>query len=219
MRVQVPLAPREEGRRRDPGKAILRNSPACWVLTGLLLVLADSTARAQYPPAHIPDLNERSGLLMRFAGTKGTASSRSPARQFLQHPICRPGTDQASRRNQGPRTLRPGLEGRMHRECLSLLLREPGHNQGERVLSPLASLFPVLAGRHSPLPSGRNVLLHGELCADLRSRPDRSGARPLPLPLLLQLVQGGLIPAEPPVSASSPAPEASPVTTEQVLLG
>ena len=67
MRVPVPLAPREVGRLQDPVKAIVRNSLGCWLLTGLILVLAEPTARAQYPPANIPELHERSGLIMRFA--------------------------------------------------------------------------------------------------------------------------------------------------------
>jgi len=70
MRVSVPLARREEGRLQEPGKAMLRNSLACWVLTGLVLILVDSPAKAQYPPPHIPELHERSGLIMRFVGLK-----------------------------------------------------------------------------------------------------------------------------------------------------
>jgi hypothetical protein len=40
------------------------------MLAGLLFVLAESAAHAQYPPANIPDLHERSGLVMRYAGVR-----------------------------------------------------------------------------------------------------------------------------------------------------
>jgi hypothetical protein len=70
MRVHVLLIPPAARRSRVPGKVTLRSLTGSGMLTGLLLVLAGSTARAQYPPAHIPELNERSGLMMRFAGTR-----------------------------------------------------------------------------------------------------------------------------------------------------
>jgi hypothetical protein len=42
------------------------------MIAGLLVSVLSSAARAQYPPPHISDLKERSGLLMRFAGTQET---------------------------------------------------------------------------------------------------------------------------------------------------
>jgi hypothetical protein len=48
--------------------AIPWSSALGWVVAGLLIVLLQSPARAQYPPPHISDLKERSGLVMRFAG-------------------------------------------------------------------------------------------------------------------------------------------------------
>jgi hypothetical protein len=42
------------------------------MIAGLLVSVLSSAARAQYPPPHIQDLKERSGLLMRFAGTQET---------------------------------------------------------------------------------------------------------------------------------------------------
>jgi hypothetical protein len=37
-------------------------------MAALVVLLLDTSARAQYPPPHIADLSERSGLMMRFAG-------------------------------------------------------------------------------------------------------------------------------------------------------
>ncbi|QEH32550.1 hypothetical protein OJF2_10270 [Aquisphaera giovannonii] len=41
------------------------------ILAGLLVGMLPAAARAQYPPANVPDLQERSGLLMRFTGVRG----------------------------------------------------------------------------------------------------------------------------------------------------
>ena len=51
-------------------------------LTGLLLVLFGPTAWAQYPPPRVADLQERSGLLMRFAGVPETLPP-DPHRDFF----------------------------------------------------------------------------------------------------------------------------------------
>src|SRR5262245_28351100 len=60
------------GRARDqaPGSAAPRVPRASWAVAVWLMVVHHSPAFAQYPPPHIADLNERSGLLMRFAGTR-----------------------------------------------------------------------------------------------------------------------------------------------------
>ena len=42
---------------------------AAFCVAGLWLALADNPARAQPPQPFVPDITERSGLLMRFAGT------------------------------------------------------------------------------------------------------------------------------------------------------
>jgi hypothetical protein len=39
-----------------------------WTVAGLLVVLFQPPTRAQYPPPKVADLQERSGLVMRFAG-------------------------------------------------------------------------------------------------------------------------------------------------------
>ena len=49
--------------------AIPRTLVVGLALAGLIGVLSSSPACAQYPPARIPDIQERSGLVMRFAGT------------------------------------------------------------------------------------------------------------------------------------------------------
>ena len=67
MQVQVPRAPRE-GRRLEPGEAVREYSPACWVIAGLLSFWLPPPPRRSIRPANIPDLKERSGLMMRFAG-------------------------------------------------------------------------------------------------------------------------------------------------------
>src|SRR5262245_20059079 len=70
MRVHVPLALREDRCGRNSGRSIVRISSVCRMLAGLLFVLAESAANAQYRPANIPDLHERSGLVMRYAGVR-----------------------------------------------------------------------------------------------------------------------------------------------------
>jgi hypothetical protein len=61
---------REPGSHRASGKAALQVPRTSWVIAGWLVAMLHASALAQYPPPRISDLNERSGLLMRFAGTK-----------------------------------------------------------------------------------------------------------------------------------------------------
>ena len=192
MRVQVPLRPAGKCgpariRRRRPRVMPL----ACWVLAGLLLVVLDSTARAQYPPANIPDLRERSGLVMRFAGRAGAAAARSPARQLLQHPVCRPGADQASRRHQGPGALRPGLEGGLHRERLPLLLRQPGHWQGDRDCLPWHRSLRFFQGETHPFRPVGMYYSMGSYVPIYDLDPIAPGPGPYPYPFYFNWWKGG----------------------------
>ena len=54
--------------RPGPGVANSRRRAARWLWAGFLIAVVPASARAQYPPPKIPDLQERSGLVMRFAG-------------------------------------------------------------------------------------------------------------------------------------------------------
>jgi len=68
MQVKKSRAKRKETPGRFPGTLIVRLSRASWLMAALVVLLLDTAARAQYPQPHIADLNERSGLMMRFAG-------------------------------------------------------------------------------------------------------------------------------------------------------
>jgi hypothetical protein len=54
------------GRSAQPPR--IRLSRARWVMAGLAVLLLGTAARAQYPPPLIPQLSERSGLVMRYVG-------------------------------------------------------------------------------------------------------------------------------------------------------
>jgi hypothetical protein len=54
--------------RPCPLVATCRRRAAWWLWTGFVIAAVPASARAQYPPAKVPDLQERSGLIMRFAG-------------------------------------------------------------------------------------------------------------------------------------------------------
>jgi hypothetical protein len=62
MRVGWMRAGRSQMARRVPALV-------AFGIAGLWLALADNPARAQPPQPFVPDITERSGLLMRFAGT------------------------------------------------------------------------------------------------------------------------------------------------------
>ncbi len=68
MQVPQEQSVNEGARHRSWRPAILPARSVRLVMAGLLVVLFDSAATAQYPPPQIPELQERSGLLMRFAG-------------------------------------------------------------------------------------------------------------------------------------------------------
>ncbi len=63
----------------------------------------------------------------------------------------------------------------------------PGQSTVDSSSRPWRRPAAVLPGARSPIPAGRDVLPDGQLCPDLRSRPDCAGTRPLSLPVLLQL--------------------------------
>lgn len=74
MRVERLEAESKEIPGQSPGTPRARQSRASWVMVGLavLALLPDTAARAQYPPPHIPELSERSGLVMRYVGVPGS---------------------------------------------------------------------------------------------------------------------------------------------------
>jgi hypothetical protein len=71
MRLIMRPGARDGLRHRDAGTKLLR--PAALALAvGLAVLRLDASAFAQYPPANIPSIQERSGLMMRFAGLPGS---------------------------------------------------------------------------------------------------------------------------------------------------
>ena len=71
MQVPEQGGVRELAGCRPRGPLRPRLSPAPWTIAGLL-VFGINAAHAQYPSPHIQDLNERSGLLMRFQGNEAS---------------------------------------------------------------------------------------------------------------------------------------------------
>ena len=73
-------------------------APASRMLAGLaalgLWTLLPTTAWAQPPLPQVPDITQRSGLLMRFAGTPEFLPTRPPPRLLLPDPIRRSGDAQ-----------------------------------------------------------------------------------------------------------------------------
>src|SRR4051794_18464921 len=53
--------------RPGAGAAASRTRAARWLWAGLLIAAVPASARAQYPPPKVTELQERSGLIMRFA--------------------------------------------------------------------------------------------------------------------------------------------------------
>ena len=66
---------------QSPGRRV-RTSVGISAL-GFWVVLAGTTARAQPPRPFVPDLSERSGLVMRFAGTDEVLPSGPPSRLYF----------------------------------------------------------------------------------------------------------------------------------------
>ena len=136
-------------------------------------------AWAQPPDAPGPRIDQRSGLLKRFAGTPEFLPPDPRRDYFYNTRYADRGTISHIQLVPDPGTLRPGLEDARHRERLSLLLRHarPEH---DRFLEPaLVAPAPLLPGAGPPVAAGRDVLPDGLLRADLRPRPDRARTRAL----------------------------------------
>ena len=84
---------------------------------GLWFLLASAPAWGQPPQPFVPDITERSGLLMRFAGTPEVPAARPASRLLLQHPLRRQRAGQAPELVQHPGTVRAGDEDARHRRA------------------------------------------------------------------------------------------------------
>ena len=69
MQLKKQEATTDGHRVRYRKRSRVQSVRAFGVLAWLAILLQTTTARAQYPQPHIPELSERSGLLMRFVGT------------------------------------------------------------------------------------------------------------------------------------------------------
>ena len=116
--------------------------------------MAAKPALAQPPQPFVPEITERSGLLMRFAASAGIPASRPASRLLLQHALRRQRANQAPELVSDPGTLWAGLEDARHQERLSLLLRYAWPEHDRFVEPPVAA--GLASSRGWPTRGGRS---------------------------------------------------------------
>ena len=181
--------------RRDPDLDHPAGRPRAWPPSPRLLG-GRPAARAQIPQPHIPDINQRSGLLQRFNAT----TSRPTCRRT---PTATTSTAPASATTPRSSTPTPIYDGGLYgvrlpaRDTASVYPFFYGSPGQSTITAESKSWRPsCLRARpaaHPPAEAGRDVLRPGQLRPDLRPRLVHPRARARLLALVLPGEPGRLI--------------------------
>jgi hypothetical protein len=162
-----------------------------WAIAGWLVVLLQAPAHAQYPPPHITDLSERSGLMMRFAGTRELLppdpfrdnfyNSRYADRGLIKHPD--------GIKDQGLYGL--GWKANCTQSVYPFFYGSPGTSQVEPSCLPWHRSLRVLQGWTHPFRPVGMYYAMGSYVPIYDFDPIASGPGPYPYPFYFNWWKGG----------------------------